>query len=182
MVLTAGRAIGVPSIAFRYQNVYGPGQSLSNPYTGILSIFSSLIKTNNSINIFEDGKESRDFVYINDVVDATITGLESSAGDFQTFNVGSGVATSVLDVAQTLCEKFGAKKDIRITGDYRIGDIRHNRADLSKIQSLLNFQPKWRFDEGIGVFCGWVSSQRGFTGGYLSSINEMKAKRLLKSK
>ncbi|MCO7112850.1 NAD-dependent epimerase/dehydratase family protein [Bacteroides uniformis] len=82
--------IGKQSVSFRYQNVYGPGQSLSNPYTGILSIFSTRIKNGHEINIFEDGKESRDFVYIEDVVDATILGIEKDEANGHAFNVGSG--------------------------------------------------------------------------------------------
>lgn len=95
LVMTVCPTLGIAPVAFRYQNVYGPGQSLSNPYTGILSIFSTRIKNKNGINVFEDGKESRDFVYIEDVVDATIAGLEKEQADGESFNVGTGVATDV---------------------------------------------------------------------------------------
>ena len=94
--------IGIESVSFRYQNVYGPGQSLANPYTGILSIFSTRIKNHKDINIFEDGKETRDFVYIDDVINATIAGMEVPEANGLVFNVGTGVATDVLTVAQTL--------------------------------------------------------------------------------
>ena len=90
LVMTVCPAIGIAPVAFRYQNVYGPGQSLSNPYTGILSIFSTRIKNGNGINIFEDGRETRDFVYIDDVADATILGLEKTSADGEAFNVGTG--------------------------------------------------------------------------------------------
>ncbi|WP_205546212.1 NAD-dependent epimerase/dehydratase family protein [Pectobacterium brasiliense] len=90
MFLVMGKSLGIPTVAFRYQNVYGAGQSLSNPYTGILSIFSTRIKNGNVINIFEDGLESRDFVYVDDVVDATILGLEKNEADYKVFNVGYG--------------------------------------------------------------------------------------------
>ena len=89
MILVGCKSLNIPAVSFRYQNVYGPGQSLSNPYTGILSIFSTRILNNNSINIFEDGLESRDFVFIDDVVDATIIGLESENANNQVYNVGS---------------------------------------------------------------------------------------------
>lgn len=111
--------IGVESVSFRYQNVYGPGQSLTNPYTGILSIFSTRIKNGNGINIFEDGKETRDFVYIEDVVDATILGLEVPEANGHVFNVGTGVATDVLTVANTLCEKYGIQVPVTVSGNYR---------------------------------------------------------------
>ena len=109
LVMTVCPTLGIAPVAFRYQNVYGPGQSLSNPYTGILSIFSTRIKNKNGINVFEDGKESRDFVYIEDVVDATIAGLEKEQADGESFNVGTGVATDVLTVAETLIENTGSK-------------------------------------------------------------------------
>lgn len=99
MVMTVCPTIGIAPVAFRYQNVYGPGQSLTNPYTGILSIFSTLIRNKKPINIFEDGKESRDFVFIDDVVRATFSGIEKEEANGQVFNVGTGVATTVLEVA-----------------------------------------------------------------------------------
>ena len=133
MVLTVCPTIGIAGVAFRYQNVYGPGQSLKNPYTGILSIFSTQIKNSNDINIFEDGKESRDFVYIDDVVDATILGLEKDEANNQVFNVGTGVAVDVLTVAKELVKNYGVNVSINVSGNYRLGDIRHNYADLTKI-------------------------------------------------
>ena len=97
-----GKSLNIPAVALRYQNVYGPGQSLSNPYTGILSIFSTRLLNGNGIDIYEDGQESRDFVFIDDVVSATILALEKKQANNQIFNVGSGVATSVSEVANLL--------------------------------------------------------------------------------
>lgn len=172
--------IGVESVSFRYQNVYGPGQSLSNPYTGILSIFSTRIKNGNGINIFEDGKETRDFVYIDDVVDATILGLEVPEAKGHVFNVGTGVATDVLTVANTLCEKYGIKVPITVSGNYRLGDIRHNFADISLARNILGFEPKWSFADGIAQFCKWVDKQEVQEDKYEASIEEMKSKGLYK--
>ena len=172
--------IGVESVSFRYQNVYGPGQSLSNPYTGILSIFSTRIKNGNGINIFEDGKETRDFVYIDDVVDATILGLEVPEANGHVFNVGTGVATNVLTVANTLCEKYGINVPITVSGNYRLGDIRHNYADISLARNILGFEPKWSFSDGIAQFCKWVDKQDVQEDKYEASIEEMKAKGLYK--
>lgn len=172
--------IGVESVSFRYQNVYGPGQSLSNPYTGILSIFSTRIKNGNGINIFEDGKETRDFVYIDDVVDATILGLEVPSANGHVFNVGTGVATDVLTVANTLCEKYGIQVPITISGNYRLGDIRHNYADITLARTILGFTPKWSFSDGIAQFCKWVDKQDVQEDKYEASILEMKSKGLYK--
>ena len=172
--------IGIEPVSFRYQNVYGPGQSLSNPYTGILSIFSTRIKNHNSINIFEDGKETRDFVYIEDVVDATILGLEVPEANGHVFNIGTGVATNVLTVANTLCEKYGIEVPITVSGNYRLGDIRHNVADITSARQILGFEPKWNFSDGIEQFTKWVNQQEIQEDKYEASIEEMKKKGLYK--
>lgn len=180
MVIIAGKAMNIPAVAFRYQNVFGPGQSLSNPYTGILSIFSTQIMNNNEINIFEDGKESRDFVYIDDVVTATILGLENERADFNVYNVGTGIPTDVLHIAQKLVELYSSKTGINITGNYRTGDIRHNFADLTKIKNDLGFAPEFDFDKGIIQFVEWVRLQEVKTDKYSESIKELKLRGLIK--
>ena len=180
MVLTVCPTVGIAGVAFRYQNVYGPGQSLKNPYTGILSIFSTQIKNGNNINIFEDGLESRDFVYIDDVVDATILGLEKEEANNQVFNVGTGVATNVLTVANELVKNYGIDVSINVSGNYRLGDIRHNYADLTKINKLLGFCPKVSFEAGLKSFAEWVNTQEVQEDKYQKSIDEMKAKGLYK--
>jgi dTDP-L-rhamnose 4-epimerase len=180
MFMVMGKTLGIPAVAFRYQNVYGAGQSLSNPYTGILSIFSTRIKNNNDITIFEDGKESRDFVYIDDVVDATILGIENDAANYEVFNVGSGGAIDVLHVAETLKEAYQSDSKIHISGNYRLGDIRHNYADLSKIKEKLGFAPKVSFKEGIQQFTQWVNAQEVMKDLYENSILEMQQKGLYK--
>lgn len=180
MVMTVCPTIGIAGVAFRYQNVYGPGQSLKNPYTGILSIFSTQIKNGNGINIFEDGKESRDFVFIDDVVEATILGLEKEEANNQVFNVGTGVATDVITVASELTKNYGIEVPITISGNYRLGDIRHNFADLTKIKSLLGFEPKVSFEQGLKKFTEWVNTQEVQEDKYQKSIEEMKAKGLYK--
>jgi dTDP-L-rhamnose 4-epimerase len=180
MVLTVGASLGIPAVALRYQNVYGPGQSLANPYTGILSIFSTRIKNGNEIVIFEDGKESRDFVFIDDVVAATVASIELSEPGQHAVNIGSGVRTSVLDVARFLVSEFGAETTLRVSGNFRLGDIRDNYADLSKARELLGFDPKVSFAEGIHKFAIWVGSQSIEPDKYEISISEMRAKGLFK--
>lgn len=180
LVMTVCPTIGIKPVAFRYQNVYGPGQSLTNPYTGILSIFSTRIKNGNEINIFEDGKESRDFVFIDDVVDATIAGLEQDSANNQIFNVGSGVPVDVLTVANTLVENYGIDVSVNVSGNYRLGDIRHNYADISKAKTLLGFVPKWTFKDGIQKFTEWVNNQPIKPDKYNESIIEMKKRGLYK--
>ena len=178
--MIVGKSLGIPVVAYRYQNVYGPGQSLKNPYTGILSIFSTRIKNGNDINIFEDGLESRDFVYIDDVVNATILGIEKEEANYQSFNVGTGVAVDVITVANTLKRKYTSDVEIKISANYRLGDIRHNFADISKVKSLLGFEPKVDFVQGISNFADWVNTQEVEQDNYEKSIEEMKKKGLYK--
>jgi dTDP-L-rhamnose 4-epimerase len=180
MVLTVGKALGISALAFRYQNVYGPGQSLSNPYTGILSIFSTRIRNEKGINIFEDGKESRDFVYIDDVVDATVRGIELETSVVDVFNVGSGVAVDVITVANTLQSLLGIVVPVEITGQYRVGDIRHNVADLTKVSSKLGFSPSVLITEGLSHFVEWVDGEKIEKDRYDESLKELKSKGLFK--
>lgn len=180
LFLVGGKSLDIPAVALRYQNVYGPGQSLSNPYTGILSIFSTQIKNNNDINVFEDGEESRDFVYIDDVVNATIFALENEKANYNSYNVGSGNSTTVLKVARELVKFYNSDIQINITGNFRLGDIRHNYADLTKIRGDLNFSPLYSFEDGIFRFGRWVNEQQKFEDTYLNSINELKKRGLYK--
>jgi len=180
MVMTVCASLGIGATALRYQNVYGPGQSLSNPYTGILSIFSTRIKNGNPINIFEDGKESRDFVFVDDVVNATTLALLSDKANGEIFGIGSGEAIDVLTVANTLIKNYEVEVPVTVTGSFRIGDIRHNFADISKAESLLGFHPKVKFEEGIRRFACWVNEQSIQEDNYEKSIAEMKERGLYK--
>lgn len=180
LVLSMGKALGISALAFRYQNVYGPGQSLSNPYTGILSIFSTRIRQYKPVNIFEDGKESRDFVFIDDVVEATVRGIEYSDPLVEVFNVGSGVATDVLSIAKKLRCYFGGESEISVSGQFRAGDIRHNLADLEKVSRTLGFKPAVPFEEGLRRFVDWVRGERIEGDHYDESLNELRARGLFK--
>jgi dTDP-L-rhamnose 4-epimerase len=180
MVMTVCRSIGIGASALRYQNVYGPGQSLTNPYTGILSIFSTRLKNLNPIKLFEDGRESRDFVYIDDVVDATYAAITHSAADDHVFGIGSGVRTAVVDVANALAAAYGCTADITVTGGFRLGDVRHVYADLTKAREVLGFEPKTSFVEGIKRFAQWVDQQQVMPDTYEKSIAEMQDKGLFK--
>jgi dTDP-L-rhamnose 4-epimerase len=174
MVLMFCQSIGISGYALRYQNVYGPGQSLKNPYTGILAIFSTLARKNEPINIFEDGHESRDFVFIDDVVEATFQCILDRNQGVDMFNVGSGEATSVLHVAQSVVKYFGSQSKVTVTGAFRDGDIRHNIADLDKAKSMLGFQPKVKFAQGLAQFLDWASQEPVENLNFNKSIDELK--------
>lgn len=180
LVMTVCASLGIKAVAFRYQNVYGPGQSLSNPYTGILSVFSTQIMNGNGIQIFEDGEESRDFVYIDDVVDATMLGLEKPEADGEVFNVGYGVPVSVKTVANTLLAAYGIEVPLKVNGKFRIGDIRHNFADMEKIKNMLGFEPRIDFDAGIRNFTAWVKKQQVKEDLLDASLEEMRLRGLFK--
>ena len=181
LVLTAAKALGISAIAYRYQNVYGPGQSLINPYTGILSIFSTQFRQNRPVNIFEDGLESRDFIYIDDVVNATVLGIEFPDLISEVFNLGSGVATTVLDLASSLKQRFNSVSQINISGQYRLGDIRHNVADIGKIGSILGFKPSNSIEDGLEKFCEWVNTcSLDSENQYEKSLDELRSKGLFK--
>jgi dTDP-L-rhamnose 4-epimerase len=160
LVLCACEAAGIAGVAFRYQNVYGPGQSLTNPYTGILSIFSTLIHQGKPIDIFEDGTESRDFVYIDDVVKATTAGIENPKADHKVFNVGTGVAVSVIEAVELLMSHYEQKVPYTISGNYRLGDIRHNYADTELMERELGIKPEVDFATGLKHFTDWVKTQQ----------------------
>lgn len=152
-------AYGTTVVALRFQNVYGERQSLRNPYTGILSIFSNRMRQNLAINIFEDGKESRDFVHVSDIVAAIGLALNKPLSGFHAINVGSGVATSVMKVAETLCELLGSQSTLAVSGDFRAGDIRHCYADLKRAREVLGFEPSLTVEQGLAKFCNWVMTQ-----------------------
>jgi len=182
LTILACKSTGIPAVSLRYQNVYGPGQSLTNPYTGILSIFSVSLLTGIDLNIFEDGKESRDFIYIDDVIEGTILSLESNNANFKCINIGTGVPTDVITVANQLKKAYNSSSKINITGNYRLGDIRHNFADITLAKKVLGFEPTVSFDKGIVEFTNWVKQQKidNTKNLYNTSLNEMKNKGLFK--
>ena len=180
LVMTVCPAIGVEAVALRYQNVYGPGQSLANPYTGILSIFSNLILSGKPINIFEDGLESRDFVFIDDVIEATVLALTRPEAANEALNVGAGQPVNVLMVARSLMRELGREVAAVVSGNFRIGDIRHNYACTKKAERVLGFKPRHDFDSGISLFAAWVLAHGPVTSDYEGSLAEMKVKGLLK--
>lgn len=174
MLKTMCPAMGINYTIFRFQNVYGVGQSLKNPYTGILSVFSTLMLENKPVNIFEDGLESRDFVNVRDIARGVIDSIENDKSNGETINLGSGVNTSVIEIAEILKKHYGSTSEINITGDFRIGDIAHNMADITKAQKILNFNPTISLDDGLKEFCSWVEGQDKDNSGYERSLAEME--------
>lgn len=150
---------GVNYCILRYQNVFGPGQSLLNSYTGVLNVFASRALLNKPIDIFEDGKGLRDFIFIDDAVDASVRALENNISDNKTYNVGTGEGRTIMEAAISLSECLEKEVVCQISGNYRFGDIRHSIADIRLIHEELGFQPKHTFIQGLKLFTDWVNTQ-----------------------
>lgn len=173
------QSLGIGYAILRLQNVYGEGQSLNNPYTGILSIFSTRIRRSLNLPIFEDGKESRDFVHVDDVTGAMLASIAAPTAPNRVFNVGSGAAISVLDIARKLSEALGAEPNTVITGQYRVGDIRHNCADIQELRNVLGYHPRVSLEEGMQRFARWVLEQPLPEDRLGKAFDELKARNLM---
>lgn len=159
MSLLFGRTYGLPVVAMRYFNIYGARQALSNPYTGVAAIFASRLLNKRSPMIFEDGRQLRDFVSIEDIVQANMLAMDKIAADGMALNIGSGIPISINDVATALSGSLGEAIPAEITGKYRAGDIRHCFADISKAQQVLGYSPRYKFSDGISELVTWLRSQ-----------------------
>jgi dTDP-L-rhamnose 4-epimerase len=179
IVRVAAAAQGMGFAILRFQNVFGEGQSLSNPYTGILSIFSTRIRLGLPLPIFEDGEETRDFVHVEDVANAALRCVENPVQGGVTVNVGLGEATSIMHVARLLCRLMGSSIEPHVSAQYRVGDIRHNFADISALERKTGFRPTISLEDGMARFCDWVSTQP-ISQDLLDAANaELKARNLM---
>ncbi|MBI2174378.1 MAG: NAD-dependent epimerase/dehydratase family protein [Candidatus Omnitrophica bacterium] len=154
LCLAVGRNYQIPTVALRYFNVYGPRQSLSNPYTGVCAIFSSRIKNHHAPIVFEDGEQSRDFIHVRDIVQANLLVLSKMEADYGAFNVGTGVPVSIGRIAMLLSELYEIRVQPDITLKYRAGDIRHCYADISRLRAL-GFSPSVTLEQGLGELVAW---------------------------
>lgn len=160
LCLMVGRAYNIPTVALRFFNIYGPRQALSNPYTGVLAIFASRLLNDQPPLIFEDGEQQRDFVSVYDVARACRLALDAPDAVDTVINIGSGINVTVNEVAQRIAATLG-KDHItpHITGNYRVGDIRHCFADVSRARQLLGYEPQVSFMEGLADLAGWLEGQ-----------------------
>jgi len=178
MSLCIGQAYDIPVVSLRYFNVYGTRQSLSNPYTGVMAIFSSRIRSGNPPVIFEDGLQSRDFVHVSDIVQANLLAMNSAKADYQIFNVGTGIPTTIREVADTLIASLNADLEAIVMHKFRKGDIRHCYADISKIQDVLGYQPKIKFEDGVGELVSWVKEEQDIVDAFEKAVEELEKKKL----
>ena len=167
-----GIALGIPTVAFRYFNVYGPRQSLSNPYTGVIAIFLSRLKNSNPPIVYEDGNQLRDFIYIEDIARVNTLALESDSVTADVFNVGSGRPTSLNKILELLSGLTGINVDSDITKRFRSGDNRHDFSDISKINKKLGYKPKFELKEGLRRLIEWSETQEA-----IDKFNEAEEER-----
>lgn len=178
LCLAIGRAYGLPTVALRFFNVYGPRQSLDNPYTGVCAIFQSRIKNKQPPVTFEDGRQTRDFVSAHDVVSACVLAMEKGGADCEAVNVGSGRPTSVLEVAEVLSRLYAGKLRPAVEHKVRSGDVRHCVADIAKARKLLGYEPRVRFEEGMRKLVEWGRTASA-TDRFEEALLELKSKGLV---
>jgi dTDP-L-rhamnose 4-epimerase len=158
--LMVGRAYDIPTVALRFFNVYGTRQALSNPYTGVLAIFASRLLNDNPPAIFEDGEQRRDFVHVHDVALACRLALEVDAAAGHVLNIGSGRNYTVREIAERTAAVLNKSYiEPEITGQYRVGDIRHCFADITQARQLLGFEPRVDFADGLAELAEWLDGQ-----------------------
>jgi dTDP-L-rhamnose 4-epimerase len=178
MLLLFGKAYQIPVVALRFFNVYGPRQSLSNPYTGVAAIFLSRLMNGSAPVVFEDGLQSRDFIHVRDIARAILASLEDPRGGQHAYNVGTGRSVSVLDVARTLNERLGLELGATVSRQYRAGDVRHCYADASLIAAELGFRAEVSLEQGFGELIEWSRGERPVDK-FEASLSELNARRLV---
>jgi dTDP-L-rhamnose 4-epimerase len=160
MFLSIGRAYGIPAVALRFFNVYGPRQALSNPYTGVMAIFSGRLLNQQPPILYEDGLQTRDLIHISDIVQGLLLAIGTPEADYEVVNLGTGTPTSISQIAQMLCKRLtGGQIQPQIVNQYRAGDIRHCYADVTKARRLLGFEPRVALEDGLDDLLEWVEAQ-----------------------
>ncbi len=178
--LRLGKLLGIPAVALRYSITQGPRQSLYNQYSGICRIFTLRLLSDRSPIVYEDGLQQRDYVHINDVVEANMTVLESDEANFEAFNVGSGRATTVIEYANLLSKKLGKDIEPVIPGEYRLGDNRHSVSDISKLERL-GWKPKRSLDDIFEDYLSWVNSLGDLSGYFVEADRMMREMGVVRS-
>jgi dTDP-L-rhamnose 4-epimerase len=178
MSLLIGSAYGIPTVALRFFNVYGPRQALSNPYTGALAIFAARLLNGNSPLIYEDGGQRRDFVHVADVAKAARLAVEVQAATNQVFNVGSGQHLTIREIAESMAQQMGKSHlEPTITLQYRVGDVRHCFADIGLARRVLGFEPRVNIHEGLTDLGAWLTDKQAVDS-FATAQGELESRRL----
>ena len=178
LALAQGRRLGIPVVALRYGVTYGPRQSIFNPYTGVVSIFSTRILNDLPPVVYEDGEQTRDFIYVGDVAKATLFAMENALASFEVFNVGTGKPTTVARLAKTLASIYGKKIEPKIPGEFRWGDVRHILLDPGKLNRL-GFRAQTSLEEGLSLFAKWIQGQGSVKQYFTEAYEKLKKHRLI---
>jgi dTDP-L-rhamnose 4-epimerase len=178
LVLMLGKAYRIPVVALRYFVIYGPRQALNNPYTGVASIFLARMLNGSAPTVFEDGLQSRDFINVRDIARANLLALEAPGESQEVYNVGTGIATSVLGVASLLADGLGVDIEPEVTHMFRAGDIRHCLADATRIANDLGFRAEVSREDGFRELIAWSRSQKPVDS-FAASLDELKARKLV---
>ncbi len=180
MCLCVGRAYGIPTLALRYFNVYGEGQPLNNPYTGVIPAFASHVLAGKQAEVYEDGMPLRDFVHVNDIAAANVLALESEVTDSLAINIGAAEPITILEAASLITSVLGGEKPPTISGKYRIGDTRHCYGDTKLAESILSYRPSVSFNDGIRGMADWLKDQYQQDNSHIAS-SALEALGLLRS-
>jgi dTDP-L-rhamnose 4-epimerase len=178
MCLAFGQAYHLPTVALRFFNIYGSRQALSNPYTGVAAIFCGRLLNGKAPLVFEDGRQTRDFVHVSDIAQACERAMDHPAADGEVFNVGTGRPLSVVDVGEALAAQLGWRGGFEINEQFRAGDIRHCYADINRIRSRLGYEPRVSFEDGVEELVGWVSQQQGVRDAVAEAAAQLAARGL----
>ncbi len=178
MVLMVGAAYGIPAVALRFFNIYGPRQALSNPYTGVAAIFSARLLNGQPPVVYEDGEQKRDFVSVHDIVQALLLAADEEAAVGKALNVGSGRAVTVREVAATLASVLGVEVEPEVTGTYRVGDVRHCFGDIALAREVLGYEPEVTFEAGMAELVEWLQDQERPQDGVETHVAELAARGL----
>lgn len=169
----AAQTLGLPIVTLRYFNVYGSLQSLKNPYTGVVSIFFSLLREGRALSMYERGLPVRDFVHVSDVVQANLLALENGPVSMEAYNIGTGVPSTIADVAHAQATAMGLEARTEDRGEYRVGDIFGCYADISRSRQVLGYQPKVDLEKGMEEFIAWASGQES-ENNYEKTVEELR--------
>ena len=180
LALVVGKAYGIPTVALRYFNVYGPRQALSNPYTGLMAIVASRVLSNKPAIIFEDGKQIRDFTNVRDIARSNLAAIERNGSEAVAVNIGTGRPTSIIDVANAVRDGLGGKLEHEVRGQFRSGDIRHCYADTTRAEKVLNFKAEIQFEEGLPELLEWANTETGIQDKVEHGVSELNEKGLIR--
>ena len=180
LALVVGKAYGIPTVALRYFNVYGPRQALSNPYTGLMAIVASRVLSKHPAIIFEDGQQIRDFTNVRDIARANLAAIERDGTEAIPVNIGTGRATPIIDVATLVRDGLGGSLEHEVRGQFRSGDIRHCYADITRAEEVLNFKAEVTIEEGLPELLEWAAAEEGVQDMVERGVSELSEKGLIK--